>query len=151
MSAITAYYLNEMNDKLQGISTAISNQKFGLGEWKISTGTIPDEDLKDCTMLAIMAHGTGSSAEQCAVAYIPLGDFDAFAWSSNGDKFKPYTSTIMAFYPAYTIYNEPVYAYASISKDSESDSWQVTFNPMWDNSSSGNGFAIQSSFHYTAF
>lgn len=77
MSAITAFYLNEMNNKLEGISSALSAQKFGLGEWKESTGNIPKEDLDDRTMLVLAVVSSNSGGGQMAMSFVPLKDFNA--------------------------------------------------------------------------
>lgn len=80
MSAITAFYLNEMNNKLEGISSALSAQKFGLGEWKKSTDNIiPKEDLDDRTMLVLAVFSSNSGGGQMAMSFVPLKDFDALS------------------------------------------------------------------------
>lgn len=81
MSAITAFYLNEMNNKLEGISSALSAQKFGLGEWKESTGNIPKEDLDDRTMLVLAVFSSNSGGAQMAMSFVPLKNFNASSWS----------------------------------------------------------------------
>lgn len=138
MSAVTAYYLNEMNDKLQGISEALANQKFGLGEWKSSTGTIPAEDLEGRTILVIATTAANSGGAQTATSFIPINaNFNITSVTLNT------VGTAMNFLGTFTSGTDTVY-YPVLTYQSGSDG-TVTFTKA------SGSLSIDSTFNYTAF
>lgn len=142
MSAITAYYLNEMNDKLQGIGDALSAQKIERGGWKDSTGAIPAEDLDGRTMLVLAIVGANSGGGQMAISMLPLQDLKISVGSVSANNTAANCGTAITFLSDYTAVGDtivyPVLTY------SESGGATVSFVKQGQ-------VSLNSTFYYTAF
>lgn len=139
MSAITAYYLNEMNDKLQGISDALANLKIGIAEWKKSTGTIPASELADKTLLFIIGQANYSSGAQTALSVVPIATFDTVGSGSDERVPTGGIGTQMNFYSAYI--GEVASAYPKLSIGSNGDGTVEMINVT--------GTYVRPTFYYT--
>lgn len=142
MSAITAYYLNEMNDKLQGIGDALLAQNVGLSEWKKSTGTIPAEDLDGHTMLVLAIVGAQTGGGQMAMSMIPLQDLKISVGSVSANNTAANCGTVVNILSDFTgATDTTVYPVLTYSEDGGAT---VSFVKK------GNA-SLGSTFYYTAF